>query len=352
MGIKDVPEAPTPQEPESEEVRAFDQKQCDAMLKDAFSMERLTQLGGGKDAPRNMPIPPLGPMEKYRVKPLKKLPPELREPTVFQRAMSYLRERKERKEKEKQAEQEMFLKQFQNETKARPYTVFGITIDPNLPLPSQEEREAELADWKRWQAKRVAAAAALARGEGMPILFLLDEFGTIGKLSAISTAYGLMRGAGICMWAFVQDFNQLRRDYSDEWETFVGNVTALICFGIMDQFTCEYVSKLMGTMTMQYETKGETGTKSTRMRQRTMDDIVLGMFGDPVSLEEDAGSSTSENTTEHVVERPLCPPDIIRRMHPQKCIVIGHSEPALCERVDYYRDPTFSSWARPDPKYQ
>ncbi len=44
---------------------------------------------------------------------------------------------------------------------------------------------------------------------GLPALFVLDEFGTIGRLEAVAQAYGLMAGLGMIMWAFVQDFNQL-----------------------------------------------------------------------------------------------------------------------------------------------
>lgn len=50
--------------------------------------------------------------------------------------------------------------------------------------------------------------------------FLLDEFGTIGRLSAIAQAYGLMSGLQMCIWAFIQDLVQLRRDYSQDWESF------------------------------------------------------------------------------------------------------------------------------------
>jgi type IV secretory pathway TraG/TraD family ATPase VirD4 len=82
-----------------------------------------------------------------------------------------------------------------------------------------------------------------------------------------------------------------------------------------------------------------------------MEDVIGRIFGDKPTLEEDSGSSESSNTTEHVVAQPLASPDEIRKMNPQKCIVIGHDDPILCRRVDYYSDPTFSAWARPDPKY-
>jgi len=225
-----------------------------------------------------------------------------------------------------------------------PVTELSPSLQPTRP-PSQAKKALSDAE-EGWRAEEAARIASL------PVLFLLDEFGTIGKLAAISKAYGLAAGLGMVIWAFVQDLNQLKRHYPDEWETFVGNINAMICFGIMDQFTCEYVSKMLGTETVRYETRGTTGTRTTRIRPPTMEDIISRMFGETVSLEEDAGGSTSETTTPHVVAQPLASADLIRRMHSQKSIVIGHGDPAVCERVDYYRDPTFSSWARPDPKYQ
>ena len=45
----------------------------------------------------------------------------------------------------------------------------------------------------------------------LPVLFMLDEFGTIGRLNAVSQAYGLMAGLQMMIWAFVQDLVQLKR---------------------------------------------------------------------------------------------------------------------------------------------
>jgi len=55
----------------------------------------------------------------------------------------------------------------------------------------------------------------------LPVLFMLDEFGTIGRLSAVAQAYGLMAGLQMVLWAFVQDLVQLKRDYPEDWETFI-----------------------------------------------------------------------------------------------------------------------------------
>jgi len=209
-------------------------------------------------------------------------------------------------------------------------------LPPELRLPGDE-----FADETPEEAAKIAA---------LPVLFLLDEFGTIGKLSIIATAYGLMRGAGIVMWAFVQDLNQLKRDY-DEWETFVGNASYLICFGLMEPFTINYVSGMMGTTTVRYETKGKSITQTTKIRDQTMEDVVGLMFGGVINLEVPSGSSTSESVTPHVVAQPLCSPDRIRGAGPRGVFVIGKEDPIFCWGCLYYNDADFSKWARADPRY-
>ena len=84
-----------------------------------------------------------------------------------------------------------------------------------------------------------------------PVLFMLDEFGTIGKLSAVAQAFGLMAGLQLCLWAFVQDLNQLKRDYPDDWETFIANCEVITAFDVMDQFTAKYISEMLGTQTVE-----------------------------------------------------------------------------------------------------
>jgi type IV secretion system protein VirD4 len=57
-----------------------------------------------------------------------------------------------------------------------------------------------------------------------PILFLLDEMPTLGKLPALEQAYGLMAGFGMQLWGIVQDLSQLARVYGEHgWQTFISN---------------------------------------------------------------------------------------------------------------------------------
>lgn len=156
-----------------------------------------------------------------------------------------------------------------------------------------------------------------------PVMFILDEFGTIGKLSAVSKAYGLMAGLNMCMWAFVQDLNQLKRDYPEEWETFLANTQEATFFGATDQFTSEYVSKLLGTTTLKH-----------------------GSLTSSLSTGGEKSSHTSSFSVQHFA-RALALPEEVRKCEHGIVIGKGHS-PVLIGRMVYYEDPFFMARAVPN----
>ena len=166
---------------------------------------------------------------------------------------------------------------------------------------------------------------------GLPALFMLDEFGTIGRLNAVAQAYGLMAGLGMILWGFVQDLNQLKRDYPHDWETFIGNSQAVTCFGVMDNFTAEYVSKILGVATV--EQKNTSSTVGT----------------------SDSGSggsrSHSTSTSIQAFSRPLMQPDEVRNLPANVGIIMGRFAPILGNRIVYHEDWDLLHWARPDPHF-
>lgn len=83
------------------------------------------------------------------------------------------------------------------------------------------------------------------RGE-TPVLFLLEEFATLGHMRSIETAAGLMRGMGVKLWTVLQDMTQLQQHYQKSWETFLGNAGVIQCFGLQDLTTTEHLSKMLG----------------------------------------------------------------------------------------------------------
>ncbi|MBB5052707.1 SpoVK/Ycf46/Vps4 family AAA+-type ATPase [Afipia massiliensis] len=80
-----------------------------------------------------------------------------------------------------------------------------------------------------------------------PVLFLLDEFYSLGRLSLMEKAAGLMSGYGMKLWPIVQNLGQLQHLYPYNWETFFANSGAVQVFGMNDRTTGEYLVSRLGS---------------------------------------------------------------------------------------------------------
>jgi type IV secretion system protein VirD4 len=217
----------------------------------------------------------------------------------------------------------------------------GGNISVYLVLPPDK-----LETYARWLRLMVSAGLrAVARGGsqsrlGLPTLFMLDEFGTIGKLNAVAQAYGLMAGLGMILWTFSQDLNQLVRDYPQHWETFIGNSQAVTCFGVMDNFTAEYISKMLGIATIE---------------QTTVATSVGTSVGPPVLnapiWASRTSRSTSVNYSTQTMSRPLLHPDEVRSLAGDRCLIMGNFPPILSRRIVYHEDWDLLHCSREDPHF-
>jgi type IV secretion system protein VirD4 len=228
----------------------------------------------------------------------------------------------------------------------------GGNISIYLVLPPDK-----LESYARWLRLMVSIAIrAVARGSGgsrlpnvsrpqgaagLPALFVLDEFGTIGKLNTVAQAYGLMAGLGMIMWAFVQDLNQLKRDYPEHWETFIGNSQAVTCFGVMDNFTAEYISKFLGTSTIEHVNVSTSMGKS----------VAPISANSPLFKSQRTSIQTSTSYSTQVMSRPLLHPDEIRGLDGNLCIIMGRFPPILGRRIVYHEDWDLLHCVRPDPSF-
>jgi type IV secretion system protein VirD4 len=213
----------------------------------------------------------------------------------------------------------------------------------------------KLETYARWLRLMVSAGIrAVARGagrskapavpqgaHGLPVLFVLDEFGTIGKLNAVAQAYGLMAGLGMIMWAFAQDINQLARDYPQHWETFIANSQAVTCFGVMDNSTAEYISKMLGTSTIEHTNVSTSMGKSVAPRSQNA----------PFFQSQRTSIQTSTSYSTQVMSRALLNPDEIRGLGGEFSLIIGRHPPILCRRIVYHQDWTLLHRALPDPHF-
>jgi type IV secretion system protein VirD4 len=100
---------------------------------------------------------------------------------------------------------------------------------------------------------------------GQPVLFILDEFASLGRLEVIEKAAGLMAGYGVKLWPILQDLGQLKRHYRESWETFMGNAGILQFFANSDMTTLEWLSKRMGQIELIRRTQSVADGSSTQV---------------------------------------------------------------------------------------
>ncbi|MDR3487389.1 MAG: type IV secretory system conjugative DNA transfer family protein [Bradyrhizobium sp.] len=106
-----------------------------------------------------------------------------------------------------------------------------------------------------------------------PILFLMEEFATLGHMEIMERAAAYFPGFGVKLWAVLQDTTQLRRYYQSSWETFLGNAGLIQCFANGDQATLDYISRRLERLVAPFELR--TAFSRQRFSQ------LLMMEGEP-----------------------------------------------------------------------
>lgn len=76
----------------------------------------------------------------------------------------------------------------------------------------------------------------------------IDEAGTIGTLPMLSQAVGVMRSYGLRIWTFFQTLGQIKRDYPQDYQNFIGNSGTLLLLKVMDNETAQYFSEKLGKL--------------------------------------------------------------------------------------------------------
>ena len=62
------------------------------------------------------------------------------------------------------------------------------------------------------------------------VVFYLDEFASLGYLEIVETAFAQYAGFGVTLWPFVQDISQLKRYYTDSWQSLIANAEVVDFF--------------------------------------------------------------------------------------------------------------------------
>src|SRR5258708_684562 len=86
-----------------------------------------------------------------------------------------------------------------------------------------------------------------------PILFMMEEFATLGHMEIMERAAAYFPGFGVKLWAVLQDTTQLQRYYQSSWETFLGNAGLVQCFANGDQSTLDYIARRLENLIKPFE---------------------------------------------------------------------------------------------------
>ena len=182
----------------------------------------------------------------------------------------------------------------------RPVAVY-LVIPPN-----------KLKAYSRWLRLMIIASSQVMQktaGQKRETLFLLDEFGNLGRLDPVLQDITLAAGYGAKYMLILQDVARLESLYGKAYLTFLSNAAVTVFFAVSDQKTCDYVSRALGKRTIQVESMSLQG---------------------------------QGNITESQTGRDLMTPDEVRTMDHSYGIMFARGvRPILYERVNYFEDPSF-----------
>lgn len=198
---------------------------------------------------------------------------------------------------------------------------------------------------------------------GSPILMVLDEFPGLKRMKVIENAAAQIAGFGVKMVMVTQTLAQLKEQYKDGWETLIGNTGLKIFFGNEDNFTCDYVSKMIGhcETTRATITISDTVGKSTSETEgfsfgtsesHTSNYVIEGLGGSTTHGTSFTSSSSktrgrSESHTVSVARtvhrQALVAPDEVRRWFGNRkrknaLVMVAGQQPIALERSPYFED--------------
>ena len=204
---------------------------------------------------------------------------------------------------------------------------------------------------------------------GAPVLFLLEEFFTLGPMPSIEKAAGYAAGFGVKLWIILQDLQQLKALYPSSWQTFLANAGAVQIFGASDRDTLEYASKSLGdfeavrTTTSSSQNENEGGASAApadayggtvmalQQKRYTAAPFQMLMRGVLDTDSASYGVARTSNTTEALHTVPLLRPDEIAlhfaRESGAALLLIKGRRPVWCLRVNYDSSPWFAGLFTP-----
>jgi type IV secretory pathway TraG/TraD family ATPase VirD4 len=161
------------------------------------------------------------------------------------------------------------------------------------------------------------------------MLFLIDEFPSLGKLQSFADALSFMAGYGLKAYLIAQDVRQIVESYGEN-ESIVSNCHVRIAYAPNNEETAELLSRMTGNQTIQKANISFSGGRAAPVQQQM-------------------------STSVEYVERALLTPDEVKRMKaPEKTgsgdnekitgpgdmlIFSAGARPIYGTQILYFKDP-------------
>ena len=150
------------------------------------------------------------------------------------------------------------------------------------------------------------------------VLFLMDEFPTLGKMEQFKAGIAYFRGYRVRLFLIIQDTQQLKGTYEEAgMNSFLSNSTYRITFAANNYETANLISQLCGNKTVQQES-----------------------FSKPKFF--DLNPATRSVNVSQVQRALLLPQEVIQLPRDQQIVLIESFPPIKSQKIKYFADKFFT----------
>ncbi|MGI4775904.1 MAG: type IV secretory system conjugative DNA transfer family protein [Janthinobacterium lividum] len=151
------------------------------------------------------------------------------------------------------------------------------------------------------------------------VMFLLDEFPTLGKMETFKAGIAYFRGYRVRLFLIIQDTQQLKGTYEEAgMNSFLSNSTYRITFAANNYETANLISQLCGNKTVQQAS-----------------------FSKPIFF--DLNISTRTQNVSQVQRALLLPQEVIQLPKDEQIVLIESFPPIKSLKIKYFEDSFFTS---------
>ncbi len=158
------------------------------------------------------------------------------------------------------------------------------------------------------------------------VMFMMDEFPTLGKMDQFKTGIAYFRGYRVRLFLIVQDTQQLKGIYEDAgMNSFLSNSTYRITFAANNVETAELISKMCGNKTVESASHSKPKFLDLNPQSRSM----------------------NVSKTQRAL---LLPQEVIQLPRDEQIVLIESQPPIKSKKIKFFEDKTFTDRLLP-PTY-